>query len=198
MRKIFLLVLPLLFVLILSGCLSAGKKKGRTTVSRSLADEGIKTEKQLCKFFLANRPDADKEQVKRLAHYYVEEAKFEGINSDCAFVQMCLETGFLKFGNLVKPEMHNYCGLGAIDAAHPGVSFETEQEGVRAHIQHLHAYATTSNIKLKNIVLSYISSRLVAVQVSAAATPMNTISIWTSSIKMPMTLFDCFTKTVTS
>ena len=150
MRKIFLLVLPLLFVLILSGCLSAGKKKGRTTVSRSLADEGIKTEKQLCKFFLANRPDADKEQVKRLAHYYVEEAKFEGINSDCAFVQMCLETGFLKFGNLVKPEMHNYCGLGAIDAAHPGVSFETEQEGVRAHIQHLHAYATTSNIKLKN------------------------------------------------
>ena len=46
--------------------------------------------------------------------------------------------------------MHNYCGLGAIDKEHPGEWFKTEQEGVRAHIQHLHAYATTSEKTLKN------------------------------------------------
>ena len=97
-----------------------------------------------------SNPTADKAQVQRLANYYVQEGAAEGINSDCAFVQMCLETGFLKFGNLVTPEMHNYCGLGSMDADHPGEVFATEQLGVRAHIQHLHAYATTEAITLNN------------------------------------------------
>ena len=66
---------------------------------------------------------------------------------------MCLETGWLSFGGLVKPEMHNYCGLGAISAEQPGVRFETEQLGVRAHIQHLHAYATTEDVPLKNALI---------------------------------------------
>jgi hypothetical protein len=60
---------------------------------------------------------------------------------------MCLETGFLRFGGLVTPDMYNYCGLGAIDAAHPGERFPTEQIGVRAHIQHLHAYGTTGTLQ---------------------------------------------------
>ena len=45
--------------------------------------------------------------------------------------------------------MHNYCGLGSIDAAHPGERFATRQLGVRAHIQHLQAYGTKTAI-LKN------------------------------------------------
>jgi hypothetical protein len=49
----------------------------------------------------------------------------------------------LRYGNLVTKDMNNFCGLGAIDAANPGLTFPTEQEGVRAHIQHLHAYGTT-------------------------------------------------------
>ena len=69
---------------------------------------------------MANNPEADKKEVKKLAALYISEAKTEGINSDCAFIQMCHETGFLKFGNLVTPDMHNYCGLGAIDAEHTG------------------------------------------------------------------------------
>ena len=44
---------------------------------------------------------------------YISEAHDEGINSDVAFAQMCLETGFLKFGGAVTEDMHNYCGLGA-------------------------------------------------------------------------------------
>ncbi len=84
-----------------------------------------------------------------MAQLYVEEAAIEGINSDVAFVQMCLETGFLKFGNLVTPEMNNFCGLGSTGPGNPGCVFETEQLGVRAHIQHLQAYATTAEVELK-------------------------------------------------
>ena len=99
------------------------------------------TAEELYLYFMSQNPEADREMIIRLSKYYIEEARTEGINSDCAWAQMCLETGYLRFGNLVTPEMHNYCGLGAIDAEHPGEVFETEQLGVRAHIQHLHAYA---------------------------------------------------------
>ncbi|QTQ11256.1 glucosaminidase domain-containing protein [Treponema parvum] len=119
-------------------------------ISRSIAGRGIKSAEQLTEFFMANRPDGDRNQVKRLAKYYIDEGLTEGINSDVAFVQMCLETGFLRFGNLVTADMHNYCGLGAIDAARPGERFSTEQLGVRAHIQHLHAYGTPSDVRLVN------------------------------------------------
>ena len=80
----------------------------------------------------------------------MDEALAEGINSDVAFAQMCLETGFLRFGGLVQADFHNYCGLGAMDAEHPGEKFETEQLGIRAHIQHLQAYATHEDEPLNN------------------------------------------------
>ncbi|MFA6855638.1 MAG: glucosaminidase domain-containing protein [Treponema sp.] len=115
-------------------------------ISRSLTGRAVLGEKQLVTFFMMNNPHADKAVVTRLARYYISEAFDEGINSDVAFAQMCLETGFLRFGGLVTPEMHNYCGLGSIDAEHPGESFKTEQEGVRAHIQHLNAYGDTDNL----------------------------------------------------
>jgi hypothetical protein len=55
---------------------------------------------------------------------------------------MCLETGFLRYGNLVTPDMNNFCGLGAIGPEQNGEHFDTPRTGVRAHIQHLKAYAT--------------------------------------------------------
>ncbi len=118
-------------------------------ISRELLGTPVMSEQGLFDYFMSKKPDADRSMVKRLAHYYVTEGKIEGINSDVAFAQMCLETGYLSFGNLVVPEMHNYCGLGAMDAAHPGEYFESEQIGVRAHIQHLQAYATTQDVPLK-------------------------------------------------
>ena len=145
--SVFFTAVILLCTAALTSCVST---KRRAPISRTLYDTGSKNEKQLTKFFMDNNPAADKKQVQRMAKYYIEEAKVEGINSDCAFVQMCLETGFLKFGGLVTPEMHNYCGLGAMDAEHPGEVFASEQLGVRAHIQHLHAYATTEDIVLNN------------------------------------------------
>lgn len=120
----------------------------REECSRELLGTGIKEKNELIAFFVSHSPACDKEKVSRLADYYIEESAIEGINSDVAFVQMCLETGFLGFGNLVLPEMNNFCGLGAMDAEHPGEYFESEQIGVRAHIQHLQAYATTSDVEL--------------------------------------------------
>lgn len=139
----------LIFTWNFSSCVSTSSQS-QIAISRNLTDKPAKNSRQLYKFFMANNPGANKTLVKKLSKLYVSECAIENINSDCAFVQMCHETGFLKFGNLVTSEMHNYCGLGAIDAQNPGLSFANEKLGVRAHIQHLHAYATTEDVHLVN------------------------------------------------
>jgi hypothetical protein len=108
---------------------------------------GAVPEKHLKDFLLTINPRADGGFVAELAGYYVAEAEIEGINHDVAFAQMCLETGFLRFGGLVIPEMNNFCGLGALGPERPGEYFESPKTGVRAHIQHLKAYATGDPLK---------------------------------------------------
>ena len=122
----------------------------KATISRNLSDEPVLSAEELYFYFMSQNPEADRGFIIRMANYYIEECAAEGINSDCAFAQMCLETGYLRFGNLVTPDMHNYCGLGAIDEDRRGEVFETEQLGVRAHIQHLFAYAKTEENQLTN------------------------------------------------
>lgn len=145
-EKFFLCALLCLASSLIISCVSL---PGRQRISRNLLGVPVKSAEQLSAYFIDHNPNCDREMVKRLAALYIEEAGIEGINSDCAFAQMCLETGYLTFGNLVVPEMHNYCGLGAMDKEHPGEWFETEQLGVRAHIQHLQAYATTQEVQLQ-------------------------------------------------
>ena len=41
------------------------------------------------------------------------------------------------------PDQNNYCGLGTTSATVKGAYFATARLGVRAHIQHLLAYAST-------------------------------------------------------
>ncbi|MDR1804516.1 MAG: glucosaminidase domain-containing protein [Treponema sp.] len=82
-----------------------------------------------------------------MAYLYIEETAVEGVNSDVAFAQMCLETGFLRFGGLVTADMNNFCGLGAVSLDQRGVSFPNPRMGVRAHIQHLKAYASEEPLK---------------------------------------------------
>ncbi|MBR1638869.1 MAG: glucosaminidase domain-containing protein [Treponema sp.] len=153
-KKIILTVSALLAIttlLMLTSCRSTPRPdKNQKSLSKNLLGSGILTAAQLADFFLQNNPNEDYEHIYNFADTYIREAAAEGINSDLAFAQMCLETGFLRFGGLVTPEMHNYCGLGAMDAQHPGEVFETEELGVRAHIQHLQAYATTEEVPLNN------------------------------------------------
>lgn len=104
---------------------------------------GMMNTEELVSFFIDHNPGADPARIARLASIYIEESAFEGVNSDVAFIQMCLETGFLRFGGLVTPEMNNFCGLGAIGPGEPGLSFPDERTGIRAHVQHLKAYGST-------------------------------------------------------
>ena len=97
---------------------------------------------QLVSFLLNENKNAERNYVESLVEYYITEACTEGINHDVAFAQMCLETGFLRFGGLVIAEMNNFCGLGSIGPGEPGIWFPTMELGVRAHIQHLKAYAS--------------------------------------------------------
>ncbi len=153
----------LLTTLILFSCKSIPQEESKQIVdenlqeiqaspylSRNLMDKGQLSAGQLTKFFLSKRPEADVNVIINMAANYIAEANDEGINSDVAFAQMCLETGYLKYGNLVKANMNNFCGLGAENAEHPGESFPTQLLGIRAHIQHLQAYATNEDVKLNN------------------------------------------------
>ncbi|MDR1252373.1 MAG: glucosaminidase domain-containing protein [Treponema sp.] len=103
---------------------------------------GLVSEENLALFLERNNPEADREFALSLAGYYITEAALEGVNHDTAFAQMCLETGFLSYGGLVTPDMNNFCGLGSIGPGQSGETFPNPQTGVRAHIQHLKAYAS--------------------------------------------------------
>lgn len=81
------------------------------------------------------------------ARMYKELGRYEGVNHDLAFAQMCLETGFLKFGGVVKPEQNNFCGLGALTNCVSGDYFPDRRTGVTAHIQHLKAYGCAEELK---------------------------------------------------
>jgi hypothetical protein len=104
--------------------------------------EGQIKAETLALFLEKNNPRAEAGFVRNLADCYVEEAAAEGIHPDAACAQMCLVTGFLQFGGLVTPVMNNFCGLGAIGPGQNGERFGDPRTGVRAHIQHLKAYAT--------------------------------------------------------
>ncbi len=123
--------------------------------------QGLMSQAQLVSFFIGNNPGADLERVTLLAALYIEEAAFEGVNSDVAFVQMCLETGFLRFGGLVTENMNNFCGLGAVSAEQRGHFFPDERTGVRAHVQHLKAYGSTAPLvgELVDPRYSYVTPR---------------------------------------
>jgi hypothetical protein len=116
-------------------------------VPELILGKGIVEPEKLVAFLERVNPQADGDFVLALAKIYVEEAAVEDVNHDIAFAQMCLETGFLRFGGLVKPDMNNFCGLGALGPDQPGEQFPDPRTGVRAHIQHLKAYASNEPLK---------------------------------------------------
>ena len=108
---------------------------------------GLTVSENLVSFLLYSNPEVETSFAKDLAAIYIEEAAIEGVNHDIPFAQMCLETGFLRYGNLVTPDMNNFCGLGALGPEQPGERFPNPRTGVRAQIQHLKGYATDAPLK---------------------------------------------------
>jgi hypothetical protein len=124
----------------------------RPVPPEQILGEGIIPPEKLAAFLLQFNAGADTDFVQELSGLYIEEAAIEGINHDTAFAQMCLETGFLRYGGLVTPDMNNFCGLGAIGPEQPGLFFPDPRTGVRAHIQHLQAYATATELLNQELV----------------------------------------------
>lgn len=83
--------------------------------------------------------------IEQFAQIVYEEARAEGVRAEVVFAQCMLETGFLKYGGDVLPNQYNFAGIGATGAVH-GASFENVRVGVRAHVQHLKAYASLDGL----------------------------------------------------
>jgi len=125
----------------------------RTLAIRSLArlrldaltpimGRGQTSEVQMIMFLKANH-EAALDTVPDLAKLYREEAQIEGVNHDIAFSQMCLETQFLRCSAVLPSDAYNFGGLGCVGGASEPMRFASARLGVRAHLQHLKAYACT-------------------------------------------------------
>ena len=102
------------------------------------------TEKQCVDYLLSNNPHPNiSVSPEVLVSYYYKEGAREGVRPDVAFAQALKETGFFRYGGTVTPDQNNYCGLGTTSATVKGAYFASSELGVRAHIQHLLAYAST-------------------------------------------------------
>ena len=121
---------------------------------------GIIPAMDMAEFLLNINPNINTRYARELAEIYVEEAAMEGINHDVAFAQMLLETGYLRFGGLVTPEMNNFAGLGSVGPGQAGLSFPEPRIGVRAQIQHLKAYASESPLNQELVNPRYFLVRL--------------------------------------
>lgn len=67
-----------------------------------------------------------------------------GIRPEISYCQAAKETAFGKYTGIVKPEMHNWCGLKTANASgdrlEDHASFPDDYTGVHAHFQHIGVY----------------------------------------------------------
>jgi hypothetical protein len=112
-----------------------------------IASRGRAQVPELIAFFTETNPRVDFERLYEIARAYLDEAAAEGINSDIAFCQMVHETDYLRFGGDARAWQNNFCGLGVTGGGRPGLSFSSVRLGVRAHIQHLKAYANAEPLR---------------------------------------------------
>jgi hypothetical protein len=131
---------------IFNPALFARNKRTVSTQTTEIFTTGNLNNRKLIEFLLKHNKNVDFEKASQFASIYIKECKIEGINHDIAFAQMCLETGFLKYGGSVKPSQNNFCGLGAVSNKHCGDSFKNKREGIIAHVQHLKAYVSKDSI----------------------------------------------------
>lgn len=104
----------------------------------------------LAKYLLSKNAEPKiKYPAEKFAEIFLVEGEKEGIRGDIAFCQALHETGNFRFGNLVLPEQNNFSGLGATNESKVGKGnwFKTPEEGIRAQIQHLKAYASKDPLK---------------------------------------------------
>ena len=103
----------------------------------------VATQEQCVRYLLKHNPNPKLNvSPQELVSYYYEEGSRTGIRPDIAFAQALKETGYFRYGGTVIPAQNNYCGLGTTSATVQGAYFAIPRLGVKAHIQHLLAYAS--------------------------------------------------------
>jgi hypothetical protein len=128
-----------LLAIFLVGCASISIRRHES--DRILGQDSV-SPAQMERFLLRHNPGIDHAYARKVIAAYDQECRYEGVRVSVAFAQMCLETGYLTFGDVVSREQNNFCGYGAQKGVTHGESFPTLRAGVRAHVQHLKAYAT--------------------------------------------------------
>lgn len=89
------------------------------------------------------------------AGLYAAAGHVYGVAWDMAIFQSILETNWFRFGGDVRPEQHNYAGIGASGGGAPGDSFANPAQGVTAQIQNL-ALRAGAHIPREKIVSPYV------------------------------------------
>lgn len=127
-----------------------GKAEGRNAESQiyhSVITKSTTTVNQMVNYYNAKASypayyaATDAPDIRTFCQIYYDEATKEGVDPALAFTQSMKETAFLKFTGQVKIEQFNFAGMGVIDASTNGDSYQNVREGIRAHVQHLKAYA---------------------------------------------------------
>lgn len=84
--------------------------------------------------------------IETFCEILVEEAETENVRGEIVFEQAMLETGWLQFQGVCRPEQYNFAGLGATGGDEEGISFPDVRTGLRAQVQHLKAYASSEEL----------------------------------------------------
>ena len=153
MKKFYNYLPYLMIIVLFISCTAMPGSRSTTVVIPPVPElimgQGILPPEDMAAFLLSVNLNINANFVRELTVIYAEEAAREGVNHDVAFAQMILETGYLRYGGLVTPEMNNFAGMGAIGPGENGLSFPSPRIGVRAQIQHLNAYASTLPLNLE-------------------------------------------------
>jgi N-acetylmuramoyl-L-alanine amidase len=107
---------------------------GKTKVTYAQLETWVKSVKTASPLLLKNLPI-----IWRLAND-------RGILVEVFIAQICVETGYFKFGGVIDASFHNTCGLkttkgGGDYVANAHMRFNTWEEGLTAHADHLALYA---------------------------------------------------------
>ena len=113
------------------------------TPPETILSEGGLSKDALVAFLLANNSKISSTFAGQIVDLYIAEANAEGVNYEIAFAQMCYHTKYLSFnGTFVPANSNNFFGLTTFSNYRKVYVFDSFQEGIRAHIQHLKGYAT--------------------------------------------------------
>lgn len=127
--------------------ISTPEESGTTKELMPIMGQAQAMAEQIAAYIVSKNPLAAA-FAPELSKNYIAEGEAEGVRGDIAAAQSMIETGNFTFsGSAVTLEQNNFCGMGVTTKGMKGNSFATIQEGIRAQVQHLKAYATAEPLK---------------------------------------------------